>query len=38
VDNVILTTQGFTDRSGKTVIPKLNVDLRRIMDLPMPGK
>ena len=38
VDNVILTTQGFTDKSGKTVIPKLNVDLRRIMDLPMPGK
>ena len=38
VENVGLELAAFTDKSGKKVIPVINIDLRRVMDLPMIGK
>ena len=33
---VEVTVEPFTDKSGRTVIPRYCIDLRRIMDLPVP--
>ena len=38
VENVAVATAPFTDKADRKVIGKLNIDLRRIMDLPMVGK
>ena len=38
VDNIEISVDKFADKSGNTVIPQNHVDLRRIMDLPLPGK
>ena len=37
-ENVELAVAPFADKAGKTVIPQLNIDLRRVMDLPLAGK
>ena len=37
-ENVGVEVAAFAGKAGKTVIPQLNIDLRRVMDLPLPGK